>query len=1132
MELSNIPVIRVNRHPILLDHDTQVVLEAKPGESLYAFLHRNVEDVTNLEVSIDGRVVDSMEWMSRNVTSGQEIVIRTTVHRAALYIVAMVALIYFTGGAAAAVAGGTSFGGIVTAGAIAGMSTAASMAAIGAVQIVGAMLINKVLGPKVPKPTSVERGSVYNIAAARNSARQWEPAGILFGSVQVTPDFAAKPFNRYIGNDQYMQMLLTPGINVARFHTLYFGDSPLSNFQGVTVKKRGFSDMPDDELTSTTNVDTIAGGTLEANVPVIRTTPLGTGSIQVDISYLLFDLTTKGKKKNNQETVVVQVRKVGTTPWVTAGTYNLVNKEQTEQRRSFYHNVEEGQYEVSVRRLGLDTDGSGATCEFTLVSIAAYQVEQNNFDGVAVIQIDMKGTGQLNGAPDEVKAVMDAGALELWDGVQWKTVTEPGANGTSNPGAQVLKYARGFYDDAGNLIAGMGLDDDMIDIEALKALMVHCTENNIQYNMWVQDDRNHGEFLDAIMYPALGRVTMAPGRLTPIWAREEQGTSGIVNMGTIKKGEFQVNYTLVSAADGVEFTYIDRNTWETATLRVPAPGVDVMLNPATISGEGIIDEAQAAMQARYHLGQTLYQAKDIVYSTNMQFLTYMEGDLLHMQHDITQWGFGGRLIDIENTGGTVTITVDDMVPGRDMRDAWVGLCIPGETGFRLFRVQPFAGESDTLTLLDPWPEDAEFPQNIGNKAIHDTTWIYDFKATPGALVRVVGMTPDDELKGASVSVVPESPNFWNFVKNGEYIPPNNESLLNVKPIASALTVGENVVEQGNTVFTELQALWSITNNSARNVVTCGLVGEEPQIVAETTGLSAKWRIDEPGAYVVTVRPYAESGTPGVAVTTTYNTVDTALPPVLVDIFSVEEQSGGVRLYSWGWLADTMQSPDFAGVEIRYIAGSVPVPDWEAMTPLGESGYYTAPFESVLPPAGEWTISARSRNTAGQLSDDLRTITRTFGPNLGEIIAGLDPEDVTQQLIDLQLQIEQERLDRFNADAQEAIDRAAGLAAEALDRQQQINNERTARELAVAAERVRIDAIDDDEIISQVEKPQLRIDYAALMDERAGINTEADLSEVVGEKDAYNEALDRLITYMGTLVYPTRWDDTSGNTNLT
>lgn len=998
MVLNNIPVVHVNKHPILLDHDTRVVLEAKPGESLFAFLSRNDVDTTNMQISVNGRVIDAVEWHHVKMTDGKEVVLRSTVHKSALYIVAMVALLYFTGGAAAAVMSGGSFGGIVTAGAIAGMSTAASMAAIGAVQIVGAMLINKVLGPRVPSASNIERGSAYNIAAARNAARQWETVGILFGSYRVTPDFAAQAFNYYQGNDQYMQMLLTPGINVARYDSLYFGDTLLSSYAGVNVKKRGFSAMLDDVLTSTTNVDTIAGGELDANIPIVRTTPADVVRVQVDLQYLLFDLTSKGKKKDNQETVQVFTRKVGDTTWQLKGSHFIRNREQTDQRRSFFYDVENGTYDVRVNRLGQDTDGSGATCKFTLVSVVAYQESQNDFDGVSVIQIDMKGTGQLNGAPDEVRAIMYADPLPLWTGTEWITVSEPGANGTSNPGAQALQYARGFRSETGKLVAGMGLDDDQIDMDAFKALMVHCANNNIQYNMWVQDERNHKEFLDAILYPAMGRISFAPGRLTPMWAREEQGSSGSVNMATIKKAEFQVNYTLVNAADGVEFTFIDRLSWETKTLRVPLPGTSVedMRNPATISGEGIIDEAQAATMARYHLGQTIYQAKDISYSTSLQFLAYQEMDLLDLQHDLTQWGYGGRLIDIRDVGGVITLDLDFDVPGRDASNAWVGLHLPDEMNYRVFKVVPFTGESSTITLADPWPSDAQFPANIGTKAVHDTTWIYDFKQTPGKRVRVVGMTPDDDLNGASVSVVPEDAEFWNFVKTGNYVPPNNDSQLNVKPIAENLSISENVIVQGDTTFTELQANWTVSNNSVRNVVTCAMSGEDPQIVAETTGISASWRIYREGVYIVTVRPYAENGTPGVAVTTVYNTEGTDVPPVNVDSIDVVDIGSGIRKYTWSFYPDTIQSPDMAGVEIRYTAGAVSAPVWEDMTPVGDDGFYTAAFESAIPAVGQWTFAIRTRNTSGMLSSSILLAVFDLPSSIVQIISETTAELVAQQ----------------------------------------------------------------------------------------------------------------------------------------
>src|SRR5690606_34395992 len=158
-----------------------------------------------------------------------------------------------------------------------------------------------------------------------------------------------------------------------------------------------------------------------------------------------------------------------------------------------------------------------------------------------------------------------------------------------------------------------------------------------------------------------------------------------------------------------------------------------------------------------------------------------------------------------------------------------------------------------------------------------------------------------------------------------------------------LSASENVIEQGDTVYTEIQALWSITNNSVRNVVTVALDGQEPDVVAETTSLSATWRIEHDGSYIITVMPYADYGPPGVSATIVYNTSKTNLPPVNVDTFSVTDIGSGVRKYSWGWLETTIQSPDTAGVEIRYVPGAVSSPFWDDMTPIGNDGFFTSAF---------------------------------------------------------------------------------------------------------------------------------------------------------------------------------------------
>lgn len=138
----------------------------------------------------------------------------------------------------------------------------------------------------------------------------------------------------------------------------------------------------------------------------------------------------------------------------------------------------------------------------------------------------------------------------------------------------------------------------------------------------------------------------------------------------------------------------------------------------------------------------------------------------------------------------------------------------------------------------------------------------------------------------------------------------------------------------------------------------------------------------------------------------------------------------------------------------------------------------------------------------------------------------------EDLIELQRQIDQEKIDRFQGDSKEAQARADQIAEETLQREQQINTERAAREAAVAQERVRIDEMASDEVISQVEKPQLRIIYGALVDEYDGLIAQARLSEADPDTiDAFTRAKQRVVTYHTGLVSPVPWNDGSDVTYL-
>ncbi|WP_313213346.1 host specificity factor TipJ family phage tail protein [Stenotrophomonas acidaminiphila] len=1108
----------VTPHPLMLDGQRSVVWEARAGESLYAILQRNVPELDGQrwEVCIGGRSVERHLWHHVRPKQGQVIEVRGGVGRSALALVAVLALTYFTFGA-----------GGMAGGAFMGLTGVAGYAAAAAVYMAGAMLVNKVLAPKQPKVDNRQQDPVHSISGARNQLRLYEPYPLLFGRVQITPDLLSKPYTWYEGNDQFLGLLLSAGINVGRIEALYNGDTPLSNYEGVQVYHAGYSQMQEQTIPLYSNADTIDGAELTKDKAwVERTTSADTVRIQINLEYVLGGTGTSGKSYYVSETVEAQYRPVGTTNWQPLASQTFRSDRFDVRRATLARDVARGQYDVRVRMLGQGNyEGKNTQKnDFQWTQLTSVQADDADYTGIARSGVRIKATGQLNGSPDELRGVAFAAPIPEWSGTAWVTKE------SSNPGAQCVAYARGFW--AGpRLLAGMALADAQIDLESWKAFSLHCAANGYTYDFYVKDARSHTDVLASIARAGFGEITWAGGRLGVVWAAQEQPLSGVVAMPTIKKGTFQVDYTLASAADGIEYTYIDATDWQAKTLRVPAPGVDIMLNPAQVSGEGVSTEQHAARAARWHLAQHLYQYKDIGYSTDIEHLTYQRLSLLALQHDLTQWGYGGRVQGASGTGGAMTLLLDEPVPAPTAGNAYIGLRIPGERVYRVLRVQPFSGTSSSITLADPWPADAAIPGADPENPAHDTIWVYDFRQTPGYRVRVTSIEPEPDLKGAAVRVVPEGPEFWDYVLTGHYIPAPNQSLLQTRPVASNLRISEAQIVQGNTTFTELTATFDVTGPVGTTVVRAAGAGGELQDVAQTVTRTATWRINDPGTYTIVVRPFSPDGEAGVAVQAVYTTGGAGIPPVLVDLFDVVERSGGVRVYTWGWLADTMRSPDFAGVEIRYTSGNAPVPDWNTMTPLGESGYYTAPFESVLPAAGEWTIACRSRNTAGQLSEGMRTVTRTFGPNLGEIIDDLDPEGTTEKLIELQRQIDEANRLRFEGDAKEASDRADQIAAETQQRQQQIDAERAARQAAVAAAQERINTILSDSIISADEKPQLIRDYQALLNELPGIEAEAKLSEATEQFDAYKGAVDDLTDYLATLNDPVPWNDTSGFTYI-
>lgn len=873
--------IIITPHPVCQGGQRVLMRTFTPGETLGQFLARTVPDwrADEWEVRVDGYIVPPELVARIRPKDGTYVEVRSTVHRAALAIIALAALTYFTFGI------GTAGGALL--GATAGYGALGSTLITSAVYVGGTVLINKVLGPKMPKLQG-DNDPVYSITSARNQIRHYQPLPLLFGKVRIAPDIISAPYTSYQSNDQYISLVLTPGVNVHRIEALHNGDTPLSSYEGVSTYLNGFGYHANQPIPLWSNVDMVSGAELEIPDPdlhwVERTSSADAVALVFDFEYTLYELSSKGKFKPNTVPVYIQHRLVGAGSWtdsVSGGFITLRSDNSNVARHSQQIAVAQGQYETRVR-LGVpatipsgpfaDTDNEERDeCKVTWVALKTVQPDTATYAGIPRIGLRVKATGQLNGSLDEVRCVAHSSPCPVWNGSSWVTQE------TSNPGAHLLLYARGIRDGDGKLIAGIGLADSQIDIPALQAFMVHCAANGYKYDGYIKDARNHQTMTDAIALAGFGQTTWAGGKFSVVWAAQGQPITAVAGMANIKRGSFQINYALASTADGVEYTYVDGTDWQTKTLRVPAPGVVTMLNPAQITGEGVTTEAHAAEMARWHLAQSLYQYKDISFAQDLEHLSYRRLSVLSISHDLTQWGYSGRVRAAVDDDGTVTLTLDEPVPAPSSGTPYIGLRVPGEGAYRVFPVAAFVGESDELELVGTWPSGVQFPGDDAENPAHDTLWCYDFKATPGARVRVVQIEPESDMRGARVAVVPETEEFWTFVKTGDYIPSPNISLLVTAPTASNVHIDSVQTVRAGIAAIELAVSFDVSGPMDYAVLyldrDAGGEWIDGGNVVTTRATTARMPVPGPGLYRVRVLPFNSRGVVGTAASGTHTVVD-------------------------------------------------------------------------------------------------------------------------------------------------------------------------------------------------------------------------------------------------------------------
>lgn len=541
------------------------------------------------------------------------------------------------------------------------------------------------------------------------------------------------------------------------------------------------------------NVQVVDAGKLEqrAGVPndgwVERQGSEGCRYIQIDIAGRLFKQAGGGIEALGC-TMEAEYMAVGSSSWMAMpfSPFEVVNGSTTPVRNTYSAMLEVDVLKVRVRRTTAEPSDAAEVSELECPRIKFFRNTDALYPAQRRTGLMIKASGQLNGRIDRLSGLVRARMWRWASTAPWTDGLYPGDGAgpwswgtTTNPAWLFLYYARGGFlntsaapgylgqqgwldqPDPGNSarLFGAGLTNDRIDYAAIVNWAHYCDAAGLQCHLVIDGQRSAGDVLDDIAAAGRASKTWATGKLSVWWEAAGQPVVAAFGMSNIVAGSFSVAYDTDTTVDeyALEFTRSDAD-YEPDTVYAAVPGVAQVVSQRTERAVYSMSRDQAQRTVNLLAASRYYHRRKIVWESHLEALAVQRGDIVHLAHDLTQWAFSGRLLELVATADQITqvrLSCQVENPGGGTFYLWVRQ--PGGTYMSIACVSP-AQRTDTLQVSGAWAV-ADAPgvltpngavQNLASQwpdtIPEDWMMLAGPTATPGKRARIVGMEPINQRR--------------------------------------------------------------------------------------------------------------------------------------------------------------------------------------------------------------------------------------------------------------------------------------------------------------------------------------------------------------------------------------------------
>lgn len=567
-----------------------------------------------------------------------------------------------------------------------------------AVGMIGNAIVSKLTAPKVDRSNS-EQSNTYGWGGTETVTGQGYPLAVTYGRMKS----AGLLLSRHVisdGEKQYLNLLYCAGEGeLSKIEDIRINANPISNYKDVQVDIRkgtndqtvipNFNDNFADqslnyELTESWNTQQVQGDACDA--------------IELTVGFPngLYYSNDSGGADRTSVTLKAEIRKVGDESWQAlplanqkgmaghikrrdawnfiktdnsaANTSEYTGRIEEATNNAFYRvfrfdNLEKARYEIRMRCSAKDGKSLRHVNKVYWVQLTQIIYDDFVHPGKALIGIKALATSQLSGTDPKVTWIQERSEVYVFNPYINKYEAQP----ADNPAWAAYDLIHICRKIGGEYIV-FGQPHMRLDYNAFKAWADKCKTNGFTFN-YIYDTAMR--LWDALKYPeAVGR-----GKVIPVGTRftcvsDYQSTPvQLFTVANIKHGSFTEEFQGVEArANSVEISFLNKDKdYERDVIPVYGDTYDesdTLTNPAQVELMGCTSLEQAYKHGKHFLRCNKYEIRTVTIEAFTDAIACTVGDIILIQHDIPEWGEGGRVVAV--SGQTITLDKEVIIqPGKN-----------------------------------------------------------------------------------------------------------------------------------------------------------------------------------------------------------------------------------------------------------------------------------------------------------------------------------------------------------------------------------------------------------------------------------------------------------------------------------